>query len=335
MRTGFRVRFAQRMYPQGQLLAAHFAIKRLSNTTMWSYVQPMKSRSIIADKISNFLVYGLIRLFLMLPYKSRVRAFGAFTAYVIAPLAGYTRRARVNINRVWPNLSNAKKRKIARACCDNLGRTLIENYSSGQLGDIAKNCTISGPSIDAIKLAKTEGRPVIFVSGHFGNFEVPRHALTAVGFKIGGIYRRMANPFFNDHYEQTMMGISGPVFAQDRKGVLGFARHIKAGGMGTILFDVRMNRFEDLSFMGHPAPTSSAAAEFAKRFDALMIPYFGKRLPDGINFEVVMGTPIPHGSEQEMMQNATDQLAALVDDCPEQYFWVHRRWRKESRVKSP
>ena len=79
---------------------------------------------------------------------------------------------------------------------------------------------------------------MIFVTGHFGNHEAPRQVLTRLGYRIGGLYRAMDNPFFNAHYAATMTGLSGPVFAKGRRGTMAFARHLKSGGMATILFDL-------------------------------------------------------------------------------------------------
>lgn len=286
----------------------------------------MTERSSFADRASNAIIYGLIRAALKLPYRTRLRTFGLFCAYFVAPIAGYMTRAQTQLALIWPDMPSAERRRIARACCDNLGRTIIENYSGDDFQAIAETCEITGPGLAAIDAARESGQAIVFVSGHFGNFEAPRRALTARGFEIGGIYRKMSNAAFNTHYEQTMMGVSGPVFAQGTKGVLQFTRLLKSGGMGTILFDVRASQFPDLDFLGKPAPTSPAAAEFASRFGAMMVPYFGRRLEDGVGFEIVVGDPIPKGDTQQMMQDATDQLAKMAEAYPEQYFWVHRRW---------
>lgn len=301
--------------------------KQVAATTAYD-IKVKGSEILMSDRLVNIIVHGLIRLMLLLPYDMRIVVFGKFVAYVIAPLAGYLKRAETHVMRIWPDLPARRRKEISRACCDNLGRTMIENYSGEQLQTIAEMANFVGPGMPALEKAKANKRPVIFVSGHFGNFEVPRRALHARGFDIGAIYRKMRNSHFNTHYEQTMIGVSGPVFAQGIKGTLQFARFLRSGGMGTILIDVRQGGRSDIDFLGRPAPTSPAAADFANRFDALLIPYFGRRLADGKHFEVVIGTPIEHGEKSQMMQDATNQLAELVKTYPEQYFWVHRRWRR-------
>lgn len=292
-----------------------------------------KKRDLAAYAV-NLFARTLIGMALMLPYESRVRFFGGMMARIVAPLFGYTRRAKAHLAQVWPDLSISERRRIARSCCDNFGRTLIENYSGFEIQKRADRARIVGNGLSALDSARKKGQPVIFVSGHFGNYEVPRRALTKRGFTIGGLYRPMTNQYFNTHYEQTMKGVSGPVFAQDTQGLLGFVRMLRSGGMATILFDVRASKFPDLSFVGLQAPTSTAAAELSLRFNALLVPYFGRRLENGLDFEVIIADPIEMSDPLTMMQAATDLLSELAKTYPEQYFWVHRRWRRPPPISS-
>ena len=185
----------------------------------------------------------------------------------------------------------------------------------------------TGDGLTAIAQAKADNRPVIFVTGHFGNHEAPRHILSHMGYDIGGLYRPMTNAYFNDHYAKTMTAWGGPVFAQGKRGTIGFARHLKSGGMGTLLFDVAASSGQPVNFLGRPANTATSAADLALKFDALVVPYFGKRAADGLSFDVTVQAPIATGSAAQMMQDMTDRLAAMVTDAPEQWFWVHRRWK--------
>jgi KDO2-lipid IV(A) lauroyltransferase len=168
---------------------------------------------------------------------------------------------------------------------------------------------------------------VLFVTGHFGNHEVPRHALTRLGYRIGGLYREMGNEFVNSHYAATMASVSGPVFAKGRKGTLGFVRHLAGGEMATILFDLHDRDGVAIPFLGRPALTATTAADLALRYDALLLPYWGVRQPDGLGFDVVLEKPIPHGRPIAMMEEATRRLETHVRAHPGQWFWVHRRWK--------
>lgn len=166
------------------------------------------------------------------------------------------------------------------------------------------------------------------MTGHFGNHEAPRQALTQRGYTIGGLYRPIANPYFNAHYEQTMLSMSGAVFAQGRKGTAGFVKMLKNGGMGTLLFDVRASRYPKIPFMGQPAHTATSVADIALKLDALVVPYFGTRQADGLSFDVAIEDPIALTDPDTMMREVTARLETRVRAHPEQWFWVHRRWSK-------
>ncbi len=287
------------------------------------------SPSSTTDWLANLLLRGLIGGVMALPYRARVPAMGWVVRRIIGPLAGYRKQAENNLALIFPDKPQTERRRIANAVCDNFGRTLIENYSGPTFGRHLRNAVISGTGLAAIEAASQAGRPVIFVTGHFGNHEAPRQVLTARGYKIGGLFRPMQNQFFNQHYARTMTEMSGPVFEQGHRGTMGFVRFLRDGGMGTLLFDVRAVKVPLIDFLGHPALTSTSAADFALKFNALLVPYFGIRQPDGLSFEVAIEEPIAHTDALTMTAEITRRLEARIVANPEQWFWVHRRWRGE------
>lgn len=277
--------------------------------------------------ISNLLIVGVIRLALTLPFEMRVRFMGWVVERAIGPIAGYRSRAYQNLKLIWPDMPTSERQKIATQCLNNVGRTFIENYSSKDFPARMKQNVPTGPGLGALQEAADHKRPVILVTGHFGNYEATRAALTARGYNIGGLYRNMKNPYFNAHYVKTMEAFGGPVFAQGRRGTAGFVRHLKDGGQLVLLFDQHVQSAPILDFIGEPARTALSAAELALRYDALLIPFYGIRQPDGISFECLLEAPVPHTDAETMTQVLNDSLSARVAANPEQWFWVHRRWR--------
>ncbi len=267
-----------------------------------------------------------------LPYEKRVPMMGRTLRRAIGPLVGYRKRAIANLTLIYPDMTDVNRRQIAEDVCDNFGRTLIENYSYKEFGERLKSVVPTGDGLTAVAEAHASGRPVIFVTGHFSNHEAPRHVLTNAGYEIGGLFRKMTNPYFNDHYAKTMTSWGGPVFEQGRSGTIGFARHLKGGGFGTLLFDVNATDGIPIPFMGRPAMTTTSAAELALRFDALVVPYFSVRDTDGLSFDVTVEAPIPHGSIENMTLAMTQRLESYVRTTPEQWFWIHRRWKSQPKV---
>lgn len=281
----------------------------------------------IGHYLSNALIVGLIRFALFIPYRARLAFVGRFVQHILGPLAGYSRRARDNIQMIWPDLSRARRDQIVSKCLNNVGRSFIENYSAQDFpARMAKN-TPTGPGVAALDDAVAKGQPVILVTGHYGNYEATRACLVARGLDIGGLYRDMKNPYFNAHYVKTMEAFGGPVFPQGRRGTAGFVRHLKQGGQLVLLFDQHVFGAPPLDFLGQPANTALSAAELALRYNALLIPFYGIRQPDGVSFEAVLEAPVPHSDAVTMTQSLNDSLAARITEDPEQWFWVHRRWR--------
>lgn len=279
--------------------------------------------------ITNLAIVGVIKLGLSLPYKLRVRLVGRIMQHLVGPLAGYRKRALENLAMIWPDMPPTERKHIASKCLNNVGRTLIENYSNRDFpGRLAQN-PLTGPGFEKLEAAAKRQQPVILVTGHYGNYEAVRAALAGRGYAVGGLYRNMRNPYFNAHYVQTMEAFGGPVFAQGRAGTKGFVRHLRKGGQLVLLFDQHVRRAPVMDFLGHPARTALSAAELSLKYNALLIPFYGIRQQDGFNFETVLEAPIPHSTAEEMTQQVTDSLSRRVEEDPTQWFWVHRRWRNQ------
>ena len=278
--------------------------------------------------LQNLVLRSLIGLALLLPYRLRVPFFGGLMRRVIAPLIGYRARSLDNLAFIWPDLALSRRQNIAQNVSDNVGRTVIENYSSKDfMARMAKAVPI-GPGMAALTAAAEKGQAAILVTGHFGNYEAARASLVARGFAVGGLYRAARNSYFNQHYVRTMEAFGGPVFAQGRRGTAGFVRHLRSGGQLVLLFDQDVRRAPAIDFLGKPARTATSAAELALRYNALLIPFYATRQQDGLSFEIYLEAPIPAAEATTMTAVLSDSLAARVRANPDQWFWIHRRWKK-------
>ena len=278
--------------------------------------------------LQNLAIRALIGLALALPYGVRVWFFGAMMRRVIAPLVGYRRRALDNLGLIWPDMPMAERASIADQVSDNAGRSLIENYSTKAFMRRMTKIEPTGPGVKALFDARAKGQAVILVSGHFGNYEAARASLVARGFAVGGLYRPARNSYFNDHYVRTMEAFGGPIFAQGPRGTTGFVRHLRTGGQLVLLFDQDVRGAETFSFMGRPARTATSAAALALRYDALLIPFYATRLQNGLDFAIELEAPIAATDAHTMTAAITASLDARVRANPEQWFWIHKRWKK-------
>jgi KDO2-lipid IV(A) lauroyltransferase len=270
------------------------------------------------------VLFGAMRL---LPHARRVALMGWITHRLIGSAAGYNRRSRTNLAMIFPKMPRDERRRIARAAADNAGRTLMEIFSGESFAEIAEKARPLGPGFPAIETALARGQPVILASGHIGNYDAPRAYFTAKGVPVGGLYKPLANAAFNHAYVDAISKVSGPVFERGRHGLGQMIAFLKGGGMLGLLFDQRIPGGAPLDFLGRPALTALSTAELALKYGALLVPIYGIRRENGVDFDLVSEAPIPEGEPKAMMQALTDSLAAQIRTYPEQYFWIHKRWK--------
>ena len=275
----------------------------------------------------NAVVHGLIRGALRLPYERRVRLAGWVMARILAPLAGYDRRIRDNLALVCPDLDPAEVKRLQRAVPDNAARSWMEMYSGPEFIERVKDTPIHGPGLAVLEEARDAGRPVVLVTGHFGNYDVARVALMARGCRVGPLYNPMRNVYFNKHYVEALARIGRPIFPRGRRGLAQLLRFLKSGGMTAFLVDLNVRKGTPLSFFGRPAKTALSAAELALKCDAPLVPGYVIRQPDGLSFEIVVEAPIPPSDPATMTQAVNDSIEAMVRQHMDQWFWIHRRWK--------
>ena len=285
-----------------------------------------------SDRAANAAARAILGAARALPYRLRVPAAGrAVTA--LSPALGWSRRIEANVAHVRPDMPPEDLRRLKRLVPDNIGRNLIEMYSGAEFVRRVKDTPTTGPGAEALAEAQAARRPIVGVTGHLGNYNAARAALVSQGLDLGSLYRPMRNAAFDAHYVAAMAAMGGPLFRQDRKGLVQMVRHLRGGGAVAILFDLWVHDGLALPFLGKPAPTSLSAAELALKHDALLIPVYGIRRPDGLSFETHASAPIPHGDPVAMTRAMLADLEAMVWRHPEQWFWIHRRWKPKREAR--
>lgn len=183
-------------------------------------------------------------------------------------------------------------------------------------------------------------RPVLLLGGHFGNWEISLHTFGEFGFPMGVVARDLDNPWLHRWFQRYRESTGHRVISKSGAGGE-LAERLAAGGMVSLLCDQDAGRsgvFVD--FFGRPASTFKSIALLALQFDALIIVGGAWRLPEAeqrgakwVRFCVTTQDIIDPRSFQManavevITQRFTSALEALIRRAPEQYFWVHRRWK--------
>jgi KDO2-lipid IV(A) lauroyltransferase len=286
--------------------------------------EPVSWKHWLEDRVTAVLL-GFGRL---LPYPARIATIGWIGAHVIGPLAGLRTRIRANLALVAPDLSPAEVEHLCRAVPGNMARAIAETFSGDAFITRVRHSPIEGAGWQALQDARDTGQPVVLVTAHFGNYDAARVALREAGCKIAGIYMPMANKAFNTRYVAAMERIAAPVFPRDRAGLAGLLKHLRQGGMIGLVADHYIAHGELIDFMGEPARTALSSAEIALKHDALLVPVYAIRQPDGLSFRIRVEAPIPHTDPLTMTKALNASVEALVRAHMDQWMWTHKRWKR-------
>ena len=300
-----------------------------------------KNSSIKVKKRSSFLdfsIYIFVRYLLgilsILPYRTKISLGGLIYQKIISPLSGNRKRIIDNLRLIFPDLEKRKREELCSQVPNNIGRTLFELLSPNAFSNIAKSAKVSGPGFKILKDAQEQKKPVILVSGHFGNYDVVRVVLNTNQISVGALYKPMSNPYFNTFYERCIKQIAEPLFPRGRAGMGNMMRYLEDGNVVALLIDQYMSHGEPLKFLGHTAYTATSAAKLALRHDALLITFYVVRNDDGINFDLVFESPVKPSTPNEMTQVLNDRLEKQIRKNMGQWLWTHKRWKSPSPIRN-
>jgi KDO2-lipid IV(A) lauroyltransferase len=233
-----------------------------------------------------------------------------------------------------PDLSAVRRRQLLREVPNNLGRLFMEIFSPKDMQGIVANTPFIGAGAGALKAAMADGKVVICVSGHFGNYDVFRAALVQQGGDVAALYRPLNNELIHERYIAAISAVGGKLFSRGRHGLTDMIRHLQGGGLLALLIDQHMKRGERLTFFGQPAYTAISAGQMALKYDALLFPIYAIRQPDGLSYIIEVEAEVPVTDAITMTQALNDSLEAQVRAHPEQWIWTHRRWKDRIKAKT-
>ncbi len=195
--------------------------------------------------------------------------------------------------------------------------------------------------------AVCSGRRVLVLGGHFGNWEIGPTLFGMWGFSMGIVARKMDNPHLHEWFRQAREQTGHRLMLKNGDFDSMTALLQKGGNLALLCDQDAGPRGVFVDFFGTPASTYKSIALLALEYDALVIVGYSIRLPDQFaegdlgwsKFEVGCEALIDprlvtsHDPVREITQQYTSALERAIRRAPEQYFWVHRRWKSEPRVK--
>jgi len=280
----------------------------------------------VLHHVRYFPLWSALTVLRWRAFDLRSRGLGTTFGVIMRWFPPARRRFDREAKRVFPDMKRGARAKLGQEMGKHMGRTLFEIYHDVEFQTQHHKFNASGSGLVALKEAHAAGKGAIIVSGHFGQWEAVRAVIKMQGLESGAVYR----PNKNRHYERRIFaGIEAggkPILATGRVGTKALVRHLRGGGIISILLDEKYSEGVRIPFLGHDALTSLSAAQLALKYDLPMIPAYGIRTEDGNAFNVYFEAPIPHTDSITMTHAFNDSLSARIMADPEQWYWMLRRW---------
>lgn len=273
---------------------------------------------------------GVIWLVARLPYRA-LMATGRFIGN-LALILNRERRgiAATNIALCFPELDADQQRALVRANLRDIGMMLME-FALGWLGSdrAIGRVPVKIEGLEHLQAAREQGRGVLLVGGHFSHLELCAR-LVSYRILIAGMYRRMDSEVFEYIVLRSRLDYADAMF--DKDDLRGTVKYLRAGGTLWYAPDQDMRSKDNVfaPFFGVPAATITATHHLARMSNAVVIPFFHRRLPDGKGYAMRLGAPLEHFPSADAAADTArvnGVIEQMVREAPEQYLWVHKRFK--------
>ena len=285
------------------------------------------------SKLKYLIQFILIILFLFIFRILGLKAassIGGKIFQIIGPIFRSKKLIQSNIKKVFPEIESVQLNKITSSMWNNYGRVFAEyvfmkNFRNNQLND---NIKIIGN--DILEEIKKNNQKVIFVSGHFSNFELMAMQIEKAGIKLAAIYRPLNNIFVNKIMERIRR--KHICKTQIKKGIGGLKELLKLNKDGystALMIDQRVSQGIKSNFFNEKAYTTTIPAQLVKKFKIPVVPIFLERY-EGIKFKMTVFKPIKF-DENQTIEDITNQLNKILEKMiiskPNFWIWSHNRWK--------
>ena len=289
-------------------------------------------------RVEYGLVLILFAFFRLIGLDAASFVAGRFTR-IVGPLIGsVSNRARRNLAAAYPDWPKGQIEQTLRGVWENLGRTMAEMAHLPQFARFPDTPRIELQGGDRLVAIRDSSEPVIFVSGHFANWEIMSIVLHQTGLDYGVVYRAANNPLVDGLIIRLRAAVmSRRQIPKGKRGGRALIETLSAGRSLAMLVDQKLNDGVEATLFGRLAMTAPAAARLSLKYGVRIVPMSVVRLR-GAYFRVTVGTPlryIPDIDERgtdvgddtrALTQMINDRLEEDIRAHPDQWLWLHRRW---------
>lgn len=310
-------------------------VTAIDQTTRDARREAIRRRGYLRTYIEYAAAWTILKGATLLPRRLALRfgyALGAL-AYLVLP--HLRRHAAINLRLAFPEKSDRERKRIARGVFRTLGRLLGEVSQFPRLNPENIGSVVQYVGLDNYLNAVAQGRGVIFLTGHIGAWELSVYAHSVYGYPSSFLARRVDNPLV-ERLAERYRTLYGNRSIDKKNAVRETIKTLKGGGVVGILMDLNASREEGVfcEFFGIPASTTAGLATFAMRTGAVVIPasiiWDEKKKIHHLRFGPPVETTMTGRREEDVLINTaryTKVLEEIIREYPEQWLWIHRRWR--------
>ena len=256
------------------------------------------------------------------------RIFFSFLFRKIGPVIRGNDTILKNINNFSKNISVIEQKKIISNMWANYGMTFVEYIFLNKFKKENTHIEIKNENI--LEEIKKNKKPVIFVSGHFANFELMSIEITKKNISLATIYRPLNNFFLNPFMEYLRKKfVCSNQIKKGRSGVKESINFLKKNYSVALMIDQRVSEGEKINFFGKKALTTTLPAQLAKKFNLNIVPIYIERKNTN-SFFMEIYNPITISqlkSKVEISLELNKILEEMISRNPNQWIWTHNRWK--------
>ena len=285
-------------------------------------------------KLIKYFIQFLIIITLFLIFKILGLKFASHLSCKIMSILGPLFRSKklinANISKAFPNLGHKEIKNITKKMWNNYGKILAEYVFIKDFRGSKFNNKIKIKGQKILDKIKKDNEPVIFISGHFNNFELMALHIEKSGINLATIYRPLNNKFLNIIMER----IRNKYICKNqiKKGLGGtreLLQYFKKNYSIALMIDQRVSEGIKTNFYGRPAFTTTIPAQLVKKYKCKIVPIYIERI-DKIHYKMIINDPLKFretSTIESITEDLNNWLEKMIIKKPSQWIWTHDRWK--------
>ena len=280
--------------------------------------------------IKYFIQFLIISILFFLFKVLGLKLSSRFSKNLFILLGPFFRSKKIineNILKAFPNLKKNEINKISKTMWENYGRILSEYIFLNEFR-LKDKIEIKGQEI--LDRIKKDNERVIFVSGHFSNFELMAMHIEKSGIDLAAIYRPLNNKFLNYFMEKIRKKyICKKQVKKGPSGTRKILSFFKKGSSIALMIDQRVSEGIKCNLFNDKALTTTIPAQFVKKYGAKIVPiYIERTKEDNFNLKIYKTLSFKENDTIESITLILNEiLEKMINKNPDQWIWTHNRWK--------